>query len=520
MNIINLYIRLSYIQLCQLINAIMAFFYNFPIIKKMHGHTYGFYGFKSVVNRIAFVGAFLFHFFKDALSYVVVLGGISVGIKSLLGLLPIVNDLSVLEILILLNLAMFIFVSNTMNNIVSIKQLKTYYHLPLMDLVYIKEFVTPFNTFINEWIILSIVAHFTSMITYVQAFLIALLFLTTNIVCSALNLKLHHVKKSLGGFILFIIFLVIFFGLVYSYRLWGQNQTFVLLVLNGMSLVALPMAIGIIQTYPHYDGILEDSTLSKYEAATKHRYTNQVALKDSDVRIKKSHKKGYALLNDLFFKRNFRLLVKPSLIKTGVYLAITAFYVLAMRLNWFHFAEKDHLYAILSTTPIVMYIGCNDSSIIISMYYNCDNSLLEYGFYKQSKAILEMLYLRLWSMLKIFLMPTSAFLFFVAIASKLSKIPLDNMLKLMASSLFLMVFFAFYLLLIYYLLVPFTQDEKIKNPIYYIVNFAVYMIFIFGNKYITSVDMLFYLSLIVMIVVVVFGGVAIYYLAPKTFRRK
>ncbi|MDO5085227.1 MAG: hypothetical protein Q4D47_02165, partial [Erysipelotrichaceae bacterium] len=178
------------------------------------------------------------------------------------------------------------------------------------------------------------------------------------------------------------------------------------------------------------------------------------------------------------------------------------------------------LYAILSTTPIVMYIGCNDSSIIISMYYNCDNSLLEYGFYKQSKAILNMLYLRLWSMLKIFLMPTSAYLFFLFVASHLSKIPSMMMLKLMASSLFLMVFFAFYLLLIYYLLVPFTQDEKIKNPIYYIVNFAVYMIFIFGNKYITSVDMLFYLSLIVMLVIVVFGGVAIYYLAPKTFRRK
>ena len=82
------------------------------------------------------------------------------------------------------------------------------------------------------------------------------------------------------------------------------------------------------------------------------------------------------------------------------------------------------------------------------------------------------------------------------------------------------VFFTIHLLFLYYILQPYTQDVQVKNPLYKIIDFAVYL-FCYMPLFLKP-DMTIH-AVFIIILTIIYALVArtlIPRLAPKTFRIK
>ncbi|EGL49153.1 hypothetical protein HMPREF9964_2290, partial [Streptococcus dysgalactiae subsp. equisimilis SK1249] len=84
-----------------------------------------------------------------------------------------------------------------------------------------------------------------------------------------------------------------------------------------------------------------------------------------------------------------------------------------------------------------------------------------------------------------------------------------------------MSFFSLYFLYLYFLLQPFTEGLKSKNVLYNVLTFIVYYLGYQLFRFTTDMTMpIFLIILFGMILILGVGYLAVYYLAPKTFRLK
>ena len=136
--------------------------------------------------------------------------------------------------------------------------------------------------------------------------------------------------------------------------------------------------------------------LSSMVQESKSSAFSDVAVKEQDLKTDQKevgrlvHLQGYAYLNALFFARHRRQLVKPVKIRLLL--------ILAVFLGGLAFAFLDPAKAqqaagqIVSFLPFfvfIMYFMSVADKACRAMFYNCDMSLLHYGFYRQPKVILK-----------------------------------------------------------------------------------------------------------------------------------
>src|SRR5665648_3672 len=278
-----------------------------------------------------------------------------------------------------------------------------------------------------------------------------------------------------------------------------------------------------------YSSIKLDAIMLDFSKAMGEARFNGVRMKEDDftAEILESRKfenmKGYDYLNAIFFERHKKLLEKP--IKIRLYIIGAAFVILSVIGIVSPGLDKELDKGILGVLPafvFIMYFASIGDQVCKAMFYNCDISLLRYGFYRDKAVILKNFKVRLLKLTGLNLViggaMSIAFLSFLAIAGV--NFTLLDLIYFVASILCLSVFFSVHHLFLYYVFQPYTTELVMKNPFFKIIIVFVYLI-CYGCLQIRNVPGFFTLALIgATAVYIILGLTLVYKLAPGRFRVK
>ncbi len=193
-----------------------------------------------------------------------------------------------------------------------------------------------------------------------------------------------------------------------------------------------------------------------------------------DQKDRPKHKQGHAYLNVHFFRRhrslisgplNRRLAIVGALGAAGVILALM-FRPQLQQLGW-------GLEMLLPYLVLTMYFMSVGESICRAMFYNCDLSLMRYGFYRGAAYI--HFRIRLVQIAKRNLLIAAATgLSLTAVAFAAGAADLNaELLMLWLCVIALSLFYSVHHLFMYYMFQPYSTELNIKNPLYIAVNMGV-----------------------------------------------
>ena len=244
--------------------------------------------------------------------------------------------------------------------------------------------------------------------------------------------------------------------------------------------------------YPHYQALVwktcraeNVSTAAAKQNAAQAAFRD-VQMKESDLRAEDAGGriaalKGYAYLNGLFFLRHRRLLNRPVKYALGIVAA-----AVLVGLGGVLFAP-DTMTGLMAEFPtrflpifvFIMYLICNTlgQRICKAMLYNCDISLLRYGWYRERKVLLRNFTIRLGQVARRNLLVAAAICVGAAAVTLAAGAPLSGALALFCLAvLSLAVFFSVHPLFLYYIFQPYTAQLAVKNPFFGILNWVVYFV--------------------------------------------
>ncbi|WEK54365.1 MAG: hypothetical protein P0Y55_17805 [Candidatus Cohnella colombiensis] len=288
-----------------------------------------------------------------------------------------------------------------------------------------------------------------------------------------------------------IVWSVIFFGYAVAYLPllfnWVPSTETVLLSLPASLVIAVGGLLAVVKL-ARYSGYREavdaankrDDPLLNLGKMISEAEQKSVRVKDSDYKVEREQqdkiesKKGYAYLNSLFFVRH-RSLIRGSVNKrlaicgafgvAGVLLMVL-FPELVQRLGW-------RLEVIFPFLGLIMYFMTVGEKICKTMFYNCDLSLLRYGFYRNEAY--EHFQIRFGKVLGMNLSIAGALgVSLTAITASTGGGWLSReLLMIWICVIALSVFFTVHHLFMYYIFQPYSTELNVKNPLYYIVNMAI-----------------------------------------------
>lgn len=255
----------------------------------------------------------------------------------------------------------------------------------------------------------------------------------------------------------------------------------------------------------------------------------EVEMKEKDLRIsqekvvKYQNRKGYAYMNAIFFARHRRQLVRPiyyRLAVTAVILAGGIFLFVSDKNTAVNLSEN--LCVLLPYFVFIMYAMSVGDKSCRAMFYNCDISLLRYGYYRKPGTILQNFKIRL-IRISLYNLIVGLALCLVAVIfcmiCQTSLFTLD-LLAFSVSIMLLAVLFTVHHLFLYYVFQPYSTGLDIKNPFFTAINSAMYFICFMclkikaGGTGFTMAVLAFTICYIAVALVLV------YRLAPKYFRIK
>lgn len=275
-----------------------------------------------------------------------------------------------------------------------------------------------------------------------------------------------------------------------------------------------------------FSSIVKQSSQSANEKAVGMREQDLHADSNKMARVEKLH--GYEYFNALFFLRHRRQILKP------VYYRLTAvgiFFLggVALRIGA---PEVAYLGAVNLTDflPIlvfIMYMMTVADKACKAMFYNCDKSMLKFGFYRNPKTLLSNFRIRLVKIAEYNLVIGAAIC--VAVAGFRGICGIwefgQSMLLFCAAVLMLSVFFTVHHLFLYYVFQPYSEEMNVKNPFFQVINMAVYLICFLcyelqANGVLTG-NLPFTVGVLVITVAYIVAALfLVYRYAPKMFRVK
>lgn len=233
-------------------------------------------------------------------------------------------------------------------------------------------------------------------------------------------------------------------------------------------------------------------------------------------------KEGYEYLNAIFFKRHHKLLYRPMYIEL-IIIAIIFFAGLLVQIV-FPSLMNELIAKINKAIPgllLIMYCISNSRRITRAMFYNCDISLLRYGFYRDRNVILKNFKVRLFKVTFINVIPAMAIAASIMIIVMVNDIGnLVNVLPMIFMILILAVFFSVHDLFLYYIMQPYTTELNIKNPFFNIINGVIFWVCYLSSKIKTPPTYFVGIVLAITILYIIIALCAIYKFSPKTFRVK
>ena len=535
------FLLIERIKITKLFNGIVYGIRKIPLIGKGLGDKYYFYDLKEIFNTFIPIFSIIWQFIKSILTF-----GFSILIsRTVLKFLFEITDKSPLFFrgnfdlslgAVLLTCTPFIFYITNMitsslltDNGNAFSDLSKNFNFNPNDLAHIFLYLEPFLIFIGRTLGFVIFGKIFADINPIYTFLFSLGIYFYNINITGFWIKIYEKReKSFFEDRPFLqIILILILDLAISLLVLIIKLDFKVLSLGYffINLILFPFVVKYFKNFKGYDKIIE-KTINVYKLAvenSKDVQNNVVKIENKDINNKEKIKgEGFVYLNNLFFKRHKRHLLKPTLIKSGIFfvIGISSFFLFS-NLTF----KGDEVYKILIyAIPIISYILFKQDKILMAFYKNCDSSLLYYNFYREDKNLLKMFWLRFNSVFKLMSIPMGAmFIIYIGFATKfLTKTDLN--LKLPIYYIVLnAIFFTVLPLFQYYIIQPFDKEGKQKSLVLVLMNMFLYYIFIFGLPALATKIGEIKFMLIISIFMVAFVGLAsflIYKFAPKTFKIK
>ena len=535
------FLLIERIKITKIFNGMVYGIRKIPIIGKHLGDKYYFYDLKEIVNTFVPIFSIIWQFIKSILTF-----GFAIFIsRTLLKFLFEISDKSPLFFrenfdlslgAVFLTCIPFVFYITNMitssmltdNGNVFSDLSKNFNFFP-DDLARIFLYLQPFLIFIGRTLGFVIFGKIFANINPIYTFLFSLGIYFYNINITGFWTKIYEKKeKSFFEDRPFLqIILILILDLAISLLVLVIKLDFKVLSLGYffINLILFPFVVKYFKNFKGYDKIIE-KTIRVYKLAvedSKDMQENVVKIKNKDInKNEKINGEGFVYLNNLFFKRHKRHLLKPTLIKTGIFfvIGISSFFLFSNLTFKGYEVYKILIYAI----PIISYILFKQDKILMAFYKNCDSSLLYYNFYREDKNLLKMFWLRFNSVFKLMSIPMGAmFIIYICFATKfLTKTDLNLSLPIFYIVLNAM-FFTILPLFQYYIIQPFDKEGKQKSVVLVLMNMFLYYIFVFGLPALAIKIGEIKFMLIISIFMVLFVGLAsflIYKFAPKTFKIK
>ena len=255
-----------------------------------------------------------------------------------------------------------------------------------------------------------------------------------------------------------------------------------------------------------------------------------VELRDSDwtagvgdPRLERLH--GYAYLNAIFFRRHRRLLVRPVKIELAIVAgALAAGLAACLFARPLMGSAMTGIGAFLPPFVFLMYLAGNSlgQRICKAMFYNCDISLLRFGWYRERKVLLHNFAIRLGRIARVNLTVGAAICAALALGILLSGAALSawDMVPFFLCVLLLAFLFSVHPLFLYYVFQPYTTELAVKNPLFTLINWGMYLVCWMCVQIDQPPE---FFSLLVLAVTAAYIAVAlalVWTRAPKTFRVK
>ena len=262
--------------------------------------------------------------------------------------------------------------------------------------------------------------------------------------------------------------------------------------------------------------------------AVKEARAADVQIQDKDIskeelRSRKyEEKEGYDYLNAIFFERHKRIVSRAVKSRIIIILAVGLIGAVALLFVGEQMKQKtfEAMTQMMPVMVFVMYLESTGGRICKAMFFNCDISLLKYGYYREADAILKNFKIRLRKLLMLDAVPAAIICGMILLWTLLCGeiLAVWKVIPLMAGSLLLSAFFCLFHLFMYYITQPYTEEKTVKSPIFSVVNALVY----FGCYLCLQIQTgswLFTLGVFaVTIIFIPLSYFCVFRFAPKTFK--
>ena len=262
--------------------------------------------------------------------------------------------------------------------------------------------------------------------------------------------------------------------------------------------------------------------------AVKEARAADVQIQDKDIskeelRSRKyEEKEGYDYLNAIFFERHKRIVSRAVKSRIIIILAVGLIGAVALLFVGEEMKQKtfEVMTQMMPVMVFVMYLESTGGRICKAMFFNCDISLLKYGYYREADAILKNFKIRLRKLLMLDAVPAAIICGMILLWTLLCGeiLAVWKVIPLMAGSLLLSAFFCLFHLFMYYITQPYTEEKTVKSPIFSVVNALVY----FGCYLCLQIQTgswLFTLGVLaVTIIFIPLSYFCVFRFAPKTFK--
>lgn len=342
---------------------------------------------------------------------------------------------------------------------------------------------------------------------------------------------IRYIKKLDKNYLYVLIVFIITYGIAYG--LPALKITFTeasLYMVVAMGILSIPIGMFVYRDLRNvdYTTVLREGIIKNRDIYSgllmKEAKVSDVKLKDKDyseeeLRSRKYEgKRGYEYLNAIFFQRHKRLFYRPMRNRIlGIFLVFTLINLCVIVLGKDIMQMSDPLVMVPSLLFILYFISIGER-VTRAMFYNCDVSLLHYGYYRQPKAILTNFKIRLRKLIfmNVFLAVLLCIGFLsVLVIGKMSFPPVS--IALFIVSIFSMaIFFSVHHLCMYYILQPYTGELESKSPMFNVINSVVYFICYMAFR----LDGNMFFALLLVVVTIGYSLLAlllVYRLAPKNF---
>lgn len=371
-----------------------------------------------------------------------------------------------------------------------------------------------------------IVGYFVVGISALDCILLSLFPAACKLTSSALDLSQKELHWNSN-----IAFNFIFAGVLFVSCIVLPQTPFSLplVVIRSIILViCLTGIIGIIKlhNYKDYDvtykTLLNESRKAVSDAKNNNETLSKRKIISTDATIA-SNKTGLSFMHDLFVKRHYKLLWKPSL--NSCFVALLCFGIISVIFLAFPDIKKEFSNAptnILPFTFFLMYFCNRGLGYTQALFVNCDVGLLPYSFYRKKENLLKLFLYRLIDIIKINLLPAIVIcaglcsVFFITDPNT----ALMDYAVVCVTIISLSIFFSVHYMVLYYLLQPYTIDTEIKSPAYTIIKWGTYYL-CFALLQIKVASIAIGIGTIIFcILYCLLSCILVYFLAPKTFKIK